>query len=72
MSHTPQHQYVCIELVQAQGVMACKKWAILQNHTWVDALAITPKQMVMIGTPIVSTLAIILAFVILAKASKTL
>lgn len=72
MSHTPQQQYVCVELVQAQGVMACKKWAVLQSQTWVDALAITPKQMVMIGTPIISTLAIILAFVILAKASKTL
>lgn len=72
MEHSPQVQYVCTELVNNHGVMFCKKWAVLQNHTWVDALAITPKEMALIGGSIISTLAIILAFTIIAKASKTL
>lgn len=72
MNHDSQKQYICSELVQVQGTMVCKKWTVLQNHTWVDALAITPKEMVLIGGSIVSVFAIILAFTILAKASKLL
>lgn len=72
MEQTPT-QYVCTELVEMQGgVMFCKKWTALQSQTWVDALAITPKQIALIGSPIVDVMAIILAFVLIAKASKQL
>lgn len=72
MAQTPT-QYACIELVEVQGgVMSCKNWTIMQSQTWVDALAITPKQMALIGGSIIGVMAIILAFVLIAKASKQL
>lgn len=72
MAQTPT-QYACTELVEIQGgVMFCKNWTPLQSQSWIDMLAITPKEMVMIGGSIVSVLAICAAFVVLAKASKLL
>lgn len=72
MAQTPT-QYVCTELVEIQGgVMFCKNWTPIHNQTFLDMIAITPKEMVQIGSSISGVLAIILAFVILAKASKQL
>lgn len=65
--------YVCTELAPPQnGYIACKTWTPITNYSWVDVLAITPKEMVMIGGSIVSTLGVILVFVLIAKASKQL
>ena len=65
--------YVCAELSpDLNGYVACKNWVVHDNRTWVDALAITKSQMVIIGGSIIGTLAVILAFVIVAKAVKSL
>lgn len=67
------NHYVCTELApDTNGYVACKNWVIYNAHTWVDALAITKQDMVIIGGSIIGTLAVILAFVIVAKAVKTL
>ncbi len=65
--------YVCTELAPVDsGYIVCKTWAVYEDKTWVDSLVISKQEMVLIGSSIISTLAIILAFVMVAKASKTL
>jgi hypothetical protein len=65
--------YVCTELAPVQsGYVPCKTWVAYDSTTWVDKLAITKQQMVEIGTPIITVLALCLAFTLLAKATKLL
>lgn len=65
--------YVCVELADMQnGYIACKTWAVYENKTWVDELAITKQEMVTIGGSIIGIMAICLAFVMVAKATKLL
>lgn len=68
----PQTHYICSELVDVQGVMFCKTWVAYDATTWLDKLAITKQEMVIIGGSIISVFAIILAFTLVAKAVKEL
>lgn len=72
MRQNPTKYYACTDFVEVQGFVACKNWTPIHNQSFVEMLAITPKEMVLIGGSIISVFAIILAFVLIAKASKVL
>lgn len=62
--------YVCNTLDELS--QSCIEWVIYQPSSLVDQLAITKADMVLIGGSISGVLAIILAFVMVAKALKSL
>lgn len=69
----PSQAFVCVELApMTAGYTHCKTWAVYEHKTWVDELAITKTQMVQIGGSITGALAVVLAYVIVAKALKSL
>lgn len=62
--------YVCNALDELS--QSCIEWVIYQPSSLVDQLAITKEDMVLIGGSISGVLALILAFVMVAKALKSL
>lgn len=60
--------YVC-KVLDAQ---TCIEWVAYETSNPFDALAISKEDMVLIGGSISGVLALILAFVIVAKALKTM
>lgn len=63
--------YICAELVETpNGYHACKTWVVYDGTTWVDKLAITKQEMVVIGGSIIGVMSIILAFTLIAYAAK--
>lgn len=60
--------YVCAEL--DEQLVQCKRW--VEYHSVLDDLAITKSEMVMISTSLVAVFSVILGFVILAKAVKSM
>ena len=62
--------YVCNALDEASNT--CLEWVIFENPSLLNELAITKADMVLIGGSITGIFAFILAFVIVAKALKSL
>lgn len=64
--------YVCKELAPPQnGYVPCKTW-VAQSPSLTEQLAITPVEAGVIGGSIIGVMGIILAYQIVAKASKSL
>lgn len=61
--------YVCSVLDEAN---ACVEWAVYTETSWVSELAITKAQMVDIGGQVGVILSIILGFVMVFKALKSM
>lgn len=62
--------YVCNALDEVSNT--CMEWVIFENPSLLNELAITKADMVLIGGSITGIFAFILAFVIVAKALKSL
>lgn len=65
--------YVCAELEKVRNIYGgydCRTW--VEHKSFIEDLAITKQEMVQISTSLISVFAIILAFVILAKAVKSM
>lgn len=61
-------KYVCAEL--DEQLSQCKRW--VEYYSLLDDLAITKSEMVMISTSLIAVFSVILGFVILAKAVKSM
>jgi hypothetical protein len=62
--------YVCNALDEVSNT--CMEWVIFENPSLLNELAVTKADMVLIGGSITGIFAFILAFVIVAKALKSL
>lgn len=62
--------YVCNALDEVSNT--CMEWVVFENPSLLNELAITKADMVLIGGSITGIFAFILAFVIVAKALKSL
>lgn len=65
-------KYVCVELGPVGAYTHCKVWAVYEPVSFFDSIAITRQEAGQIGGAMVGVLAVILAFVMIAKASKML